>query len=797
MTVKSISTLLLALVCAATALAQTATPPGIRHLPPRPGLPARTTAPTNDAPSEVRQLPVRSSSLSRSSSASAQSTSRYIAPTAKSDDLVESPATNVIKGAFGYTLGAIWNEPIPEEAEPVVVRLSQSRPAFGELGEVTFSVKPKMPFPPFETVTLSVSTNERRIAAIATETPRMTLAESYMETREKISEIAKKTAKNLGIDSFPYLVVTNGGILQLDGYHTSPVIAGKLYREYLKNHPNDPDKDLFHRASVNILKYSSRLIAGSRYNVRREFGDREYGAPAYLQQIWQLFELAADYYPYAGDAVIRFFVRDVEDRTKHTNLVSVAQLKEEKEKAAEGAANRTYSRPMRPGIVRRLPDRPAQTTPTAEEEAGKTEREKAEHAFKNCLYRLSFADAVEKAKVNDPEALLRIALAYVDGKDIEQDYREGRKYLEKACSLNYGYAQFIFALAGTHENWSHYLNRCRYFGINNDIYHLSSSYINGVSSSEDIANAVQYFELSVNNGVLFAHEDLDSARKQLKVKEEATETKRRNEELLKGAMPDGGGTVATQTNAASGFATPSSATGESGDAASTNRIQNICGIPLGGKLEDVRGDARPIISFFKHDGLTNDSLTVAATLIQNVRHFGARKGFWSSSQELTLLDSTFRFSGDCTIADDTIFSLKFESNNSNRRQISNGERSTSDSHKTYDRLRETLIAKYGETPFVKNEKKNKYREDRRLINAWQSEGLVITLTLEENFDKQPSGLLADYGEIVLQYIREDLLPKAKVESDAYEAAKKTEAERKAKADAEAWPEEMKKAMESL
>lgn len=789
MTVKAFSTLLLALACASTVLAQTSI---VRRLPARTAHQAPATAQTNDTPSEVRQLPVRSSSLSRSSSASAQSTIRYIAPTAKSDDLIESPATNVVKGAFGYTLGAIWNEPIPEDAEPVVVRLPpQSRPAFGELGEVTFSVKPKEPFPPFETVTLCVSTNERRIAAIATETPRMTLAESYMETGEKISEIAKKTAVNLGIDSFPYLVVTNRGILlQLNGYHTSPVIVGKLYREFLKNHPDDPDQGIFKKVVLqNILKHNFHLIAGSHYNatpLRRSETTR----PDYLQQIWQPLELAADYYPYAGDVVIRFSVRDVADRTKHTNLVSVAQLKEEKEKATEEAANRTSSRSIRPGIVSRLPARPAQTTQTAEEEEGKTEREKAEQAFKNGLYRLSFAEAVKKAKVNDPEALLRIALAYVDGKDIEQDYREGRKYLEKACSLNYGYAQFIFALAGTHEYWSHYLNRCRYFGINSRIYHLSSSYINSVSSSEDIANAVQYFELSISNGVLFAQEDLDNARKQLKVKEEEAEKRRRNEELLKGAMPDGGGTVAMQTNAASRIATPPSATEESGDAASTNRIQNICGIPLGGKLKDLKGKPEPRNSYFSAEEVRNDNFKVDAVLIRNVRHFGGV----IPTHKVQLLENDFIFSGDCTMLDDTIFNVRFSSSGIRWRFVTKAEKEESDSNNLVRKLRETLVAKYGE-PLYASQKSGNWRS--LSVCAWKSESLIIILSYDTHFSEQANGLFSDDGKITLQYIREDLLSKALAESDAYAAEQKAEAERKAKADAETWPKEMKKAMESL
>ncbi len=696
MTVKSISTLLLALACAATVLAQTSV---VQRLPAQTAHQAPSTAQTNDTPSEVRQLPVRSSSLSRNSSASAQSTSRYLAPTAKSDDLVESPATNVVKGAFGYTLGAIWNEPIPEDAEPVVVRLSQSRPAFGELGEVTFSVKPKMPFPPFETVTLCVSTNERRIAAIATETPRMTLAESYMETREKISEIAKKTAIDLGIDSFPYLIVTNWGILQLDGYHTSPVIAGKLYREYLKTHPDDPDKDLSPRASVNILKSSSRLIAGSRYNVRRELGDRGYGAPDYLQQIWQLFELAADYYPYAGDVVIRFSVRDVEDRTAHTNLVSVADLKR---KLADETAKRTVeaekratspTTPMRPGIVRRRSSNVGVET-------------NAPGSYLDTLRRRQANRAAQAAQNAEEIAKLREEIAQA-----AQTSKEEAAKRERAINLEL------------------------------------------ISRGQEPLSPIEL-----------------TSEKDAQLRKRATDD-------IHQVKPE------TQSQAVT---TPET------NEAQTNRIQNICGIPLGGMLKDMGIEPQWEVSFFAMEGITNKDVQINSIMIPHVRHLKLTR----RENTTMLFGCKFFIDGHCLVGSDTIFSAQFKYGNRNN-SIPSNARDNSEARICYRKLQMALCEKYGQMLYAKEGNSG----DKRAFSSrsvWRSNGLLVVLAIKSYIQiVNPDNTIDDYSDMTLQYIREDLLPKAQEESDAYEAAKKAEAERKAKADAEAWPEEMKKAMESL
>lgn len=511
MNTKSITITLLSLSLVTTAMGQNVRP---RPVPARPAVPAPSP------------LPARSTRLfgmiSRPS----------IPTTAKSDDLVESPATNVIKGAFGYTLGAIWDQPIPDGA--VAVRKANYvehpfEPSYGREGEVVFPVEPKSALEPFSSVKLSVSTNDHRIAAIAGETPRMAFTESYTESSGELDQIANDIFDHFAVGGYVWRHTNDmyTTVFGSDKISTS-IIGAKLYREYLKNHPDDPDFTLFRDMQIPPrFKYAIRPIAGSFYN-EKPLPEGYYpsskilspgmvipnatgGKPDYLQQIWQPFELSASYYPYAGEAVIRFSVRDIEDRTEHTNLVTVAELKQAREKEKDEAENQSALRPalrQRPGLVQSRSLSPE------------------EQEFKDSLYRLSFADAVEKAKDNDPEALLRIALAYVDGKEVNPDYSEGLKYLEKASSLNYNYAQFICGLAkSSAANWRRFSERCRDLGLN--------TAIDRVCSEDNLPMAVQHLEQAVSNGLVFAKEDLEYVRERLKAQKDAAETKHRNAELLK------------------------------------------------------------------------------------------------------------------------------------------------------------------------------------------------------------------------------------------------------------------------
>ena len=197
---------------------------------------------------------------------------------------------------------------------------------------------------------------------------------------------------------------------------------------------------------------------------------------------------------------------------------------------------------------------------------------------------------------------------------------------------------------------------------------------------------------------------------------------------------------------------------------------------------------------FFFGGINSDSFNIQSFSIRYVHHFNKV----IPTRVLSLFGSKFVFSGDCTISNNTIFNviLSIEPNfpPNSWRAVSAEEKDDSDSSKTLHKLRETLINKYGAPQYVEQKEESWHTLS---VYAWQKQGLIIILSFDAKFDKGKGNLYSDRSEISLQYIREDLLPKAKAESDAYEAVKKAEAERKAKADAEAWPEEMKKAMESL
>lgn len=535
MNIKSITIALLSLSLAATAMGQSAQAPVRPRPPARPAsqapvqpirprpVPASPAVPaqgatdgegavattTNAAPKVMTAplpspaCPTRLPGISRPS----------IPTTAKSDDLVESPATNVIKGAFGYTLGAIWDQPIPDGA--VAVRKANYvehpfEPSYGREGEVVFPVEPKSALEPFSSVKLSVSTNDHRIAAIAGETPRMAFTESYTESSGELDQIANDIFDHFAVGGYVWRHTNDmyTTVFGSDKISTS-IIGAKLYREYLKNHPDDPDFTLFRDMQIPPrFKYAIRPIAGSFYN-EKPLPEGYYpsskilspgmvipnatgGKPDYLQQIWQPFELSASYYPYAGEAVIRFSVRDIEDRTEHTNLVSVADLKKEKE----------------------------------EEEERKNEKQR----FKDSLYRLSFAEAVEKAKANDPEALLWLALAYADGKDVVANRAKAREYIERACELKYGYAQYAYGLV--YSGSTHYMRKT-YNALARERRVILPSYNFGID--KNWTKAAYYFEQAISNGFSFAQEDLDYVRGKLKEQAEEKVRKEKNAELLKGA----------------------------------------------------------------------------------------------------------------------------------------------------------------------------------------------------------------------------------------------------------------------
>ena len=59
---------------------------------------------------------------------------------------------------------------------------------------------------------------------------------------------------------------------------------------------------------------------------------------------------------------------------------------------------------------------------------------------------LPFAEAVEKAKANDPQGWYALAIHYAKGKEIEHDTQRVRQFLQKAYDMNYSNAVFVATL---------------------------------------------------------------------------------------------------------------------------------------------------------------------------------------------------------------------------------------------------------------------------------------------------------------------------------------------------------------
>ena len=59
---------------------------------------------------------------------------------------------------------------------------------------------------------------------------------------------------------------------------------------------------------------------------------------------------------------------------------------------------------------------------------------------------LPFADAVEKAKANDPQGWYALAIHYAKGEEIEPDSQRVRQFFQKAYDMNYSNAVFVATL---------------------------------------------------------------------------------------------------------------------------------------------------------------------------------------------------------------------------------------------------------------------------------------------------------------------------------------------------------------
>lgn len=65
---------------------------------------------------------------------------------------------------------------------------------------------------------------------------------------------------------------------------------------------------------------------------------------------------------------------------------------------------------------------------------------------------LPFAEAVEKAKAENPQGYYALAIHYAKGEAIEKDNIKARRFLQKASNANYGNAILVYALLSELES---------------------------------------------------------------------------------------------------------------------------------------------------------------------------------------------------------------------------------------------------------------------------------------------------------------------------------------------------------
>lgn len=168
---------------------------------------------------------------------------------------------------------------------------------------------------------------------------------------------------------------------------------------------------------------------------------------------------------------------------------------------------------------------------------------------------LPFAEAVEKAKANDPQGWYALAIHYAKGKEIEPDDQRVRQFLQKAYDMNYSNAVFVATLIDERNlrkfvsrsglinpresyqpNLSHYTD-INFFAFVAPINSLS------ITNAADVAKIRAGYERAFKLGVSAATNEL--ARFEQRVKEyqekaakENTEAERKakNAKLIEGLL---------------------------------------------------------------------------------------------------------------------------------------------------------------------------------------------------------------------------------------------------------------------
>ena len=171
---------------------------------------------------------------------------------------------------------------------------------------------------------------------------------------------------------------------------------------------------------------------------------------------------------------------------------------------------------------------------------------------------LPFADAVEKAKANDPQGWYALAIHYAKGEEIEPDNQRVRQFFQKAYDMNYSNAVFVATLLDEyklHEYESLLRNNhfngfksyhrpnlllyaeTRFFAFGSPIKSLS------ITNAADVAKIRAGYERAFKLGVSAATNELARFERRVKeyqekaAKENAeAERKAKNAKLIEGLL---------------------------------------------------------------------------------------------------------------------------------------------------------------------------------------------------------------------------------------------------------------------
>ena len=168
---------------------------------------------------------------------------------------------------------------------------------------------------------------------------------------------------------------------------------------------------------------------------------------------------------------------------------------------------------------------------------------------------LPFAEAVEKAKANDPQGWYALAIHYAKGEEIEHDPQRVRQFLQKAYDMNYSNAVFVATLLDEcklRESESRnriLLNRSESYQPTlshyTDISFVFVSPINSLSitNAADVAKIRAGYERAFKLGVSAATNELARFEQRVKAYQEKAakenteaERKAKNAKLIEGLL---------------------------------------------------------------------------------------------------------------------------------------------------------------------------------------------------------------------------------------------------------------------